>query len=93
MKTKISADPAITAIIIAASYLASLILSAPPNISFACLNPAIGFSTTIVMSFYKDGTTGLAWIWVYVGFPFAGSIIAAIFHELVYKKVQDTLDA
>ena len=50
-QTKLSKDPAITTLIIAASYIAALIFTSPPDALFSCLNPAIGVATTIVMTF------------------------------------------
>ena len=91
-KTKLSKDPAITALIIAASYVASLKMSQPPNRYLACLNPAIGVSTTIVMAFGGEGAEGVQWIWLYGGFPFIGAIVAVLFHEFVYKKVVETIE-
>lgn len=53
---------------------------------YGVLNPAIGMATTLVMSF--DGNTeGLKWFWIYLAFPFAGSIVGVLFHEFVYKQV------
>jgi glycerol uptake facilitator-like aquaporin len=40
-QTKLSKDPAITTLIIAASYIASLLMVSAPNDYLACLNPAI----------------------------------------------------
>lgn len=62
-------------------------MSSPPNVKLACLNPAIGISTTIVMTFTPDGPQGIKWIWLYGGFPLIGGIVAVLFHEFVYKKV------
>jgi glycerol uptake facilitator-like aquaporin len=91
-KTKLSKDPAITTLIIAASYVAALLMTSPPDTSFSCLNPAIGVSSTIVMTFdTQHRTTGLEWIWIYALFPFVGGICAVIFHELIFKKVQSAI--
>ena len=54
-KTKLSKDPAISAIIIAAAYVAGLLMSSPPDLVLSCLNPAIGVSTVIVMTFTPTG--------------------------------------
>ena len=91
-KTKLSKDPAITTLIIAASYLAALLMTSPPDSSFSCLNPAIGVSSTIVMTFDNiQGASGIEWIWIYALFPFVGGICAVIFHELIFKKVQSAI--
>lgn len=91
-KTKLSSDPAITALIIAAAYVAALLMSSPPDQVMACLNPAIGISTTIVMAFGGDGAQGVTWIWLYAGFPLIGGLVSVIFHEFVYKKVVETIE-
>lgn len=44
-KTKLSKDPAITTLIIAASYIAALLMVSGPHIYLACLNPAVAFGT------------------------------------------------
>lgn len=86
--TKLSKDPAITTLIIAASYLAALLMTSPPDVAFSCLNPAIGISTTLVMTFDGENkANGIQWIWVYALFPLVGGVIAVIFHEFIYRKV------
>jgi TRAP-type C4-dicarboxylate transport system permease small subunit len=57
----------------------------------SCLNPAIGFSTVLVMVF-NSNSEGMKRVWLYGIFPFIGGLIAVFFHELVYKKVQDTIN-
>jgi glycerol uptake facilitator-like aquaporin len=86
--TKLSKDPAITTLIIAASYLAALLMTSTPDFAFGCLNPAIGVMQTLVMTFdTKSSSSGIKWVWVYGIFPFVGGIVAVVFHELVYRKV------
>jgi glycerol uptake facilitator-like aquaporin len=91
-ETKLSKDPAISAMIISASYVAAILMSSPPDKVMACLNPAIGISTIIVQTFIPDGTQGITWIWLYGGFPLIGGVVAVVFHELVYKKVVRTIN-
>ena len=62
-----------------------------PHRNLAVLNPAIGSATALTMTFFGD-TYGIKSIYIYVLFPFAGSICAVIFHELIYKKVKDALE-
>ena len=90
-ETKLSKDPAITAMIIAASYVAAILMASPPDNVLACLNPAIGISTIIVQTFIPAGTQGITWIWLYGAFPLIGGVVAVVFHELVYKKVIETI--
>lgn len=55
------------------------------------MNPAIGVVTTLVMAFFGD-SSGIKYIWLYGLFPLAGGILAVVFHELVYKKIQLALE-
>lgn len=45
-KTKLSNDPAITTLIIAAAYISSLLMVSSPAIYLACLNPAVAFGAS-----------------------------------------------
>ena len=90
-KTRFSKEPAVTALIMAASYYVSIMFASGPSLAFACLNPAIAISTAIVMSI--SGTAaGLKWVWIYAVFPFIGAFLSIIFHEFVYKKVVDVIE-
>lgn len=42
-KTKLSNDPAITTLIIAAAYIASILMVSGPEDYLSCLNPAVAF--------------------------------------------------
>ena len=46
-KTKLSKDPAITTLIIAASYIAALMMVSGPHKYLACLNPAVAFGASL----------------------------------------------
>lgn len=89
-KTKLSKDPAITTLIIAASYVAALTMVSGPFNVVACLNPAIGFGASMQQS-YKGVGDGWSKAYVFLGMPFVGSLIAVLFFEFVYKKVLDTV--
>lgn len=66
-------------------------MTAAPYRTLSCLNPAIGVSTVFIMLFDGDNA-GIPDIWIYAIFPFIGSLLAVIFHEFVYKKVQDEVE-
>ena len=85
----LSKEKAISCFIIAASYVGARALCAGGRLTYsgAVLNPAIGFGACIV-----EGAAGLEKIWVYALMPFAGSIVAIIFHELIFKKTQEVLN-
>ena len=60
---------------------------APPNSAHvATLNPALGLCLPIV-NLFNANTEGMKWVWIYSCLPFAGSILAVLFHEFVYKKM------
>lgn len=59
--------------------------------SGAVLNPAIAIGTNFAMLFDKGGSM-FSYVWIYALFPLAGSILAVIFHEFVYKKTQEVLN-
>lgn len=59
--------------------------------SGAVLNPAIAIGTNFAMMFDK-GPKMFSYVWIYGLFPLAGSILAVIFHEFVYKKTQEVLN-
>ncbi len=91
-KTKLSQDPAITTLIIASTYFAAILMvGATDNYGFGCLNPAIAMATCLVMSFGGQ-PEGMKWFWIYLAFPFLGAILGIIFHELLYKNMQDSVE-
>ena len=97
-RTKFSKDPAITSLIIAASYVAARIMTAPIGQAVDGvlgrgdpLNPAIALSTMITQ-LIGNGIDGIKYVWLYPVFPFGGAIIAVIFHEFFYKKTQEIIE-
>lgn len=89
-KTKLSKDPAITTLIIAASYISALLMVSGPFDYLACLNPAVGLGASMQQA-YGSNSGGWSRIYVYLVMPFAGSIAAVVFFELIYKKVHETI--
>ena len=90
-KTKISEDPAITTLIIASAYLASMLLVSGPDDYLSPLNPAVSLGIMFQQAFNKVGK-GFAYIYVYLPFPLLGGLCAVLFYEKVYKRVQDTIE-
>ena len=92
-KTRLSQDPAICTFIIAATYLAAILMvGAPDNSKHGVLNPAIGTCTSFVMVFQGGNSAGIKYFWIYLAFPFLGSFLGVLFHEMIYKKVQDNIE-
>ena len=89
-KTKLSKDPAITTLIIAAAYIAALLMVSGPSDNLACLNPAVALGASI-QQLYKGESRGWERCYVYLPMPFVGGLIAVFFHEFIYKKVQETI--
>ncbi len=88
--TKLSKDPAITTLIIAASYIASLLMVSAPNEYLASLNPAIAVGASF-SQLYSSDARAISRIWLYGLIPFVGGLIAVIFFEIIYKKVAQTI--
>jgi glycerol uptake facilitator-like aquaporin len=77
--------------ILASAYFGSILMvGAADNYGFGVLNPAIGTMTSLVMTFEKN-KYGIKWFWIYLIFPVVGAILAVIFHEVFYKKMQDSI--
>ncbi|CDW80400.1 probable aquaporin pip2-5-like [Stylonychia lemnae] len=91
-KTKLSKDPAITTLIIAAAYLGALLMASGPQDYLACLNPAVAFGTSF-QQLYTGSADGWSVSYVYLPSPFIGGLIAVIFFEFVYKKVFETIQS
>ena len=89
-KTKLSKDPAITTLIMASAYLASMFLVSGPDDAMTPLNPALGLGVMFQQAFH-NASNGFEFIYVYIPFPFAGAGLAVVFHEFVYKRVSQTI--
>jgi glycerol uptake facilitator-like aquaporin len=89
-KTKLSKDPAITTLIIAASYIASLLMISAPNDYLACLNPAIAVGASFAQ-LYNGNPHAISTIWIYGLIPFGGGLAAVFFFEIIYKNVAQTI--
>jgi glycerol uptake facilitator-like aquaporin len=89
-KMHFSKEPAINCFIISSSYIAARCIfnGAGRNVISnygACLNPAIALGITMA-SLFSDGASTLTYTWIYPVLPFAGSFVAYLFYEFVYKK-------
>lgn len=85
-----SNDPAITTLIIASAYMAAMLMVSAPDDYLTPLNPAVSFGTIMNQIFHSSGQ-GLAKFYVYLPFPLVGGIAAVLFHEYVYKRVQEQI--
>ena len=87
--TKMSADPAITTLIIAATYVAvvgfgdtSWVVSGTPY------NPAASFGLGAAILFQGDmGDTSMTWIFLI--FAYGGAVLAVLLFEFVYKPAMN----
>ena len=57
---------------------------------FAVLNPSIGAATAITMTFFGN-TQGIKSVYIYIVFPFVGSVFALLFYELIFKTIRRSL--
>jgi glycerol uptake facilitator-like aquaporin len=79
-------------LIIASTYLGAILMTGAPELmGYGVLNPAIGFMSAIVMLF-TGHTTGMKWFWIYLSFPFLGALVGVFFFEIIYKKLQDSVE-
>jgi len=102
-RTSFSKEKSINCFIIAAAYIAgrSMVqgqrfdISNPLSaggysVSGAVLNPAIAIGTTITMLIKTPDACANNWIFVCL--PFAGALIAVLFHEFFFKKTYEAID-
>ena len=90
-RTRFSSDSALNCFFISVAYGSCVMLAKP--ISGGCINPAVCVGINITN--FLDGFSGSAikWIWLYGLLPLAGSIIAILFYEFLYKRILiDSLD-
>ena len=85
-KTKLSNDPAITTMIISASYYAALYLGYSYEVSSVSpLNPAIAIGLITFQTFGGE-FSDQHFTWIFFTFAFVGALIAVFLFEFVYKK-------
>jgi glycerol uptake facilitator-like aquaporin len=89
-KTKISNDPAITTLIIAASYLASMLFACGSNKYMSPLNPAVSLGMMLQQVYHGTGA-GIKSFYVFLPFPLVGGLCAVFFYEFIYKRVQEAI--
>ena len=89
-KTKFTKDGAIQTIILAGSYLGSMMLAGTKlaTLKASPINPAVALS---IVFWNLEGKT-LASAYIFCGASFAGSFVALIFFRFVYKKTTEQLD-
>lgn len=94
---KLSQDPAITTMIISGCYVIGMYIGftlSSPMMIVSSLNPAVSLGMIVAVVF-KPGrgiqNSGMAWAWIYLVFPWLGSIIAVIVYEFLFKKAQDVV--
>ena len=91
-KTKMSGDPAITTLIIAATYTAVVIFSETSGVmSGSPYNPAsaLGLATAILLKGDVGNTSNT---WLFLIFSYIGSGLAVFLFEFVYKKAMTNVE-
>ena len=91
-KTKLSGDPAITTMIISATYTSLMAYSMYSGVVTGTpFNPAIGLSEFFAVTFGGQWRSG-GWMPIYMTFGYAGSLLAVLLFEFVYKKAMDAVE-
>lgn len=90
-KTKLSGDPAITTMIISATYTALTYYSVFSGVvSGSPFNPAVAFGEFWAVLFGGNYDSGYN-MWICLFFSFAGALLAVLLFEFVYKKAMDSV--
>ena len=85
-KTKMSSDPAITTLIISATYVAVVCFTEANGVMTSSpFNPAASLGLTFAILFGGE-IKQTEHIWVFLIFSYAGSLLAVLLFEYVYKK-------
>ena len=71
--------------------MAAMLMVSGPDDYLTPLNPAVAFGTIMQQIFHSSGKA-LAKFYVYLPFPLVGGISAVLFHEYVYKRVQEKIN-
>lgn len=91
-KTKLSDDPAITTLIISASYYAAMFLGYNTGVAaLSPLNPAIA-TGLITFQVFEGDFSSMHFTWIYCIFGFLGSLLAVVLFEYVYKRSQEIVN-
>ena len=59
------------------------------------LNPAVSLGMIVAVVFkpgYGIQNSGMSWAWIYLVFPWVGSIVAVVVYEFLFKKAQDVVE-
>ncbi len=91
-KTKMSGDPAITTLIIAATYTATVIFGETSGVmSGSPYNPAsaCGLAFAILVKADVDNTSNT---WMFLLFSYIGAGLAVFLFEFVYKKAMTNVE-
>ena len=89
-KTKFTKDSAVQTIILAGSYLGSMLLAGSkiPLLKASPVNPAVSIS----ILFFNSSKNAWKCFWIFLGFPFAGAILALLFFRKVYQTTLNTVE-
>ena len=92
-KTKISSDPALTTLIISATYVAVVAFSEMNGVfSGSPFNPASSLGLTFAIIF-EGNILHTKHIWVFLVFSYVGSLLAVFLFEYVYKRAMSAVQA
>ena len=85
--------------IISGCYVVAMYIgfsTAAPMMVISSQNQAISLGMIVAVVF-KPGrgvqNSGMSWAWIYLVFPWVGSVIAVAVYELLFKRGQDAVEA
>lgn len=90
VNTKFFQEPGFRLLAIAAAY--TVAVETTRGLAGGSINPAFGLCVNITMFMDSGDGEALKWIWLYIFLPFAGSALAVVFHEFVYKKTHESIE-
>ena len=91
-KTKMSSDPAITTLIISATYVAIVSYGETSAVQTGSpYNPAAAFGIFMGMAFDGD-VSKTEGVWIFLFFAYAGAMLAIVLFEFVYKKAVSVVE-
>jgi hypothetical protein len=71
-------------LVVASTYITAISLAGSTLLGYSPLNPAIAIGIYFSQVFTGSPVDGDMWIWCLI--PFVGSLFAALFFEIVFKK-------
>ena len=91
-----SNDPAITTAVVAGSYITAMLIGCSPQsyVSVSPQNFAVALGIISMQTFAGAiGSDSTNWTWIYLVFPWVGSLAAVFTYECIFKRAQAAVEA